>query len=90
LSYLFFPVLDKLPYFRRPELYKQIDNYDEFVKQMVALKKEELMENPNLAEKDDLLSKMLLASMQASDENSTMTEKEIIVKITVMFIFFTY
>lgn len=71
-------------------MYKQIDNYDEFVKQMVALKKEELMENPNLAEKDDLLSKMLLASMQASDENSTMTEKEIIVKITVMFIFFTY
>ncbi|KXN71595.1 cytochrome P450 [Conidiobolus coronatus NRRL 28638] len=86
LSYLFFPVLDKLPYFKRPELYKQIDSYDEFVKQMVALKKEELIENPNLAGKDDLLSKMLLSSMQADDENSKMTEKEIIDNLKSFFI----
>lgn len=74
LAYLFFPILEKLPYFKRPELHKQIDDYDNFVKEMIVKKRAELEENPEI-ENNDLLSKLIMASME--DGKALMNEREI-------------
>ncbi|KXN71592.1 cytochrome P450 [Conidiobolus coronatus NRRL 28638] len=74
LAYLFFPILEKLPFFKRPELHKQIDDYDNFVKELIVKKRAELKESPEI-EKNDLLSKLIMASME--DGKALMSEREI-------------
>jgi cytochrome P450 len=74
--YLFFPILDKLPYFRRPKLQSLIISYDKYVIDMVKARRNELKLNFD-SKGQDLLSKLILASEE--DGKILISDQEIAV-----------
>jgi cytochrome P450 len=78
MIYFFFPILDKLPYFRRPKLQSLISSYDKYVIDMVTSRKEELKLNSD-SKAQDLLSKLILASEE--DGKTLISDREIAVDI---------
>ncbi|KXN71593.1 cytochrome P450 [Conidiobolus coronatus NRRL 28638] len=83
IIYFFFPILDKVPYFKRPKLQSLISSYDKYVFDMVTTRREELKLNPD-SKAQDLLSKLVLASEE--DGKTLISDREIADNLKAFFI----
>jgi antitoxin component HigA of HigAB toxin-antitoxin module len=80
--YILFPFLEKLPFFRRPELVKNMDKYQEFIEEVIKLKKEEL-ENGTLQPNKDLVSAFVKSNENSEEDKLTMEQ----IRVTRSFLF---
>ncbi|KXN65195.1 cytochrome P450, partial [Conidiobolus coronatus NRRL 28638] len=71
--YLFFPFLEHTPFFKRPKLTKDLDEYHEFIEEMINVKKEEL-KNGTLNSSKDLISALIHSNENSQEYKLTMEE----------------
>ncbi|KXN66445.1 cytochrome P450 [Conidiobolus coronatus NRRL 28638] len=71
--YIMFPFLEYVPFFRRPELSNKLNQYHEFIEEILKLKNEEL-KNGTLNSNGDLIS-AFLQSNENSEENKLSMEE---------------
>ncbi|KXN68196.1 cytochrome P450 [Conidiobolus coronatus NRRL 28638] len=71
--YLLFPFMEYMPFFRRTELSHQLDEYQEFIQEMIALRKDELKKG-TLVDNRDLISALVKSNENSSEVKLTMEE----------------
>jgi cytochrome P450 len=71
--YILFPFLENVPYFRRPELSRKLDQYHEFVQELIKLKKEELKKG-TLKSNGDLISALVQSNENSEEDKLTMEQ----------------
>jgi cytochrome P450 len=71
--YLLFPFMEYMPFFRRTELSNQLDEYQEFIQEIIALRKDELKKG-TLVDNRDLVSALVKSNENNSEIKLTMEE----------------
>jgi antitoxin component HigA of HigAB toxin-antitoxin module len=84
--YILFPSLENAPFFKRPELVKKIDKYQEFIEEVIKLKKEEL-ENGTLQSNKDLVSALVKSNESSEEDKLTMEQIRVIRSFLFKYIF---
>jgi hypothetical protein len=70
------PFLEYFPYFKRSDLSKKINEYNQFVESIIDSKLEEIKKGEVNTEYKDLITKLILSNME-EDESKRLTRGEI-------------
>jgi cytochrome P450 len=84
--YILFPILEYVPYFRRPELSRNLDKYHGFIEDLIKLKKKEL-KNGTLRSNGDLISALVLSNENSEEGKLTMEEVRVTNSLILILIF---
>ncbi|KXN65094.1 cytochrome P450, partial [Conidiobolus coronatus NRRL 28638] len=71
--YFLFPFLENIPFFKRPELSRKIEQYQEFIQELIKLKQNEL-NNGALKSNGDLISALLHSNENSEEYKLTMDQ----------------
>ncbi|KXN64685.1 cytochrome P450 [Conidiobolus coronatus NRRL 28638] len=71
--YILFPFLEKVPFLKRPQLANKLDQYHEFIQELIKLKQNEL-NNGTLKSNGDLISALVQSNENSEEGKLTMEE----------------
>jgi cytochrome P450 len=71
------PFLEHIPYFRRPQLAHNLDQYHEIIQELIELKKKEL-KNGTLKSNKDLISALVQSNENSEEGKLTMEQIRVI------------